>query len=119
METSINNIQEIINKKAEQRLETDLAAISNFIRNNRITAQTARIDQKDCPDVFVLNSDKVYQPVKPYWLFNGGIYYKQLIDFWLPIYIREESEKFINEVNNLSQNVKDLFDITSSMEKEY
>lgn len=98
------NIQELIDKKAENRLTKDLDNMRSTIFTIPILTGRHATDSS-FPDMEFKGMKS-----KPYWFFNDGqgSFYKALYDFYLPIYKAEEAERFINEVNRLNENVNSL-----------
>lgn len=100
MANSLADIQEIINKRAETRLNNDLNQITQFVRSNKILSPT----NNELLRINVEGEKKF-----PYWFFaSDSGYMKKIKESLLPEYIAEESKAFIDKVNGLEKQVSDL-----------
>lgn len=114
MNITIDTLQRHINTRAGARLDKDLAAISSFIRGNRILADTTKtpyltFDMVKAEGQEIANKDSR----GPYWVFQFEVnntvyrsvasspYMDNLRAAWLPVYIKEETEAFLAQVQDL------------------
>lgn len=123
MNKNIVQIQELINKKAIKRLREDLQQVSDFIQSNRLTSETnSGIPLLTFDMLKGEGQEKVYQDKKAaYWVFryelasNGtsvasSPFMDNLYEYWLPVYIQEETQLFFNKVIELRNEVDSLLE---------
>lgn len=120
MET-VDSLQAIINKRAAAKLDTDLAAISTFVKENRILAQTDRgMPELTFNLIRVAGEEPATKKLTPFWLFqyaksgmsnySSSSYMDQLRALWLPVYIQEETALFVEKVDKVREDVDYLLD---------
>lgn len=125
METpTTQTLQELINKKAIARLNSDLEALEILVNNTTILSEYARgRTGKEFPLFsMVIEPDKnikmsltqfFHQSEVPT---NRGLMNKALYEYWLPIYMREETERFIQIVEKLETDVNNLLEVKNDDE---
>ena len=100
----IKNLQDLINEKAEYRLNIEIGKIAETIRNNDLLKTT---NNPGLPDVLIEGGKNPYK--KPYWFFAAeSEFFEKVKAYWLPIYIKEETENFIKKVDELDSQIQDL-----------
>lgn len=113
----MKSIQDLINERAENRLNNELGIITKFFQQNSLLSLT---DNPGVPEIYLeveKGDKKEYIGQKPRWFFdNISIYLDKVKEYWLPIYQAEENKKFIDEVNNLKNSVENLL---STQPEEY
>lgn len=104
METkNIQSIQNLINKKARQRLDSDIDALNRTVRSGALrnllgnTEVTIKLDNKD---VTVALCDIFLQSNIRNAIFNNNV----------ERYIKEESEDFLEKVESLREDVDNLLE---------
>lgn len=110
----ITNLQELINNRAEKRLDADLRALSKTIRESRLLSVIA---DSIFPTLIYpkapkkpLGTDDTKEEY-PFWIFkDNSLFMKAVKDYWLPIYKSEEAQNFIQKVEDLSTDVANLLD---------
>lgn len=133
---NVNSLQEIINKKASLRLMDDLHKISEFFSGNRLLIGNGngypilyRDKNNNGFDIFTeasvsaatfrakKESELEAASVRSHiWVtkhstgvqISAKSYAADLYDYWLPIYIQEETESFVTKVEELRDDVDDL-----------
>lgn len=100
----LNTIQQLIDERAESRLKKDLDSMRNTIMNIPVLSVT----ESGFPQMGFKGKE-----TSPYWFFNNDnnkpdCYYKALYDYWLPKYKSEEAKLFLEKVDDLSKDVKNL-----------
>lgn len=133
---TVNSLQEVINKRASKRLIRDLLNLSEYISQNRLLYS----NELDMPKLFIKNSDnpallalidgekntkRVYlqsefssAPFHNMFAVSSstsnpsvsGAFAKYLYSFWLPKYIEEETQTFIERIDDLKEDVEYLLD---------
>jgi hypothetical protein len=132
--TTVNSIQEIINKRAAATLKKDLLEISVFISSNPLLRTEVagsffvkkEIDTKPVPAVLDGNGqavrmypegafkeasiDSFFYCSKSYpdGINISGIQAQRIFNHWLPVYIERETQAFIESVDELKAQVSDL-----------
>ncbi len=97
----VKTLQELINERAEKRLNSDLSSLSKLIRDNPLLSPT---DNPGLPNIQIEGDSK---PQKPFWFFefntrtSSNSFFNKVKDFWLPQYIAQETEDFIKKVDEL------------------
>lgn len=131
METQkIDTLQQVINERAAAKLDAHLIEISDYIRGNRLLSDTQipnltvhLVDEKgqEKPDT---------QTKAPCWIFEyerrsvsssyiaSGIYMKRLRDYWLPIYIQEETENFVKLIDQMGEQLDDIQNQVDNLNRE-
>lgn len=115
----VSTLQAAINKRAEERLDRDLKGITIFFENNPILSRTGKnsIDEP-FPELFEKRGDKM-ESVAPFWIFRfmsdrGGqrtsYFMAKLKEYFLPDYIKSETEDFINRIDRLENETNYLLD---------
>ena len=118
----ITTLQKMIEIRAQNRLNNDLAAASEAINKHRVLK---RRDEKGFPglssSVYVRDSNvpQFDEPMSmsSHLYSSNSPYRKQLYEFWLPTYIQEEIKSFLEEhdmlvgkVSELEQEINDVRD---------
>lgn len=114
----IKDIQDIINSRAEKRLDKDIAEICRFAIHNELLSDETGLT----PTIFESVKDsKMHNTTLRAMLGFAGEFYNKLKANWLPTYIKEESELFLSEFESLKEQVNSLTDEVSivKQEKEY
>ena len=102
----VKNLQELINQKAEKRLDADIYKLAEAIRNNPLLQTT---NNPSIPDISIKNNEGSYLERKPYWFFqSNGNFFDKVKEGWLPIYIAEETKNFITKVEELDSEIQGL-----------
>lgn len=103
----MKDLQEIINKKAEERAREEVRKIVNAINNNsRIKDYLGKIytivqEKKE-------NVQEKRESIRDaFWSVDSSLS-KQIVDYLKEIYIPEESKNFIDKVNSLSEQIDEL-----------
>lgn len=97
----IPDLQDLINIKAENRLDQDLKELCKLLKQSRLLSVN---DSDTIPNLIYKDKE-----TKPYWLFQyNGKYMNAVKEYWLPIYQNEESQNFIKQVEQLNENIADL-----------
>lgn len=129
METQkIDTLQQVINQRAEARLDRDMIEISDYIRGNRILANT------EIPnltyELYPKEDGKInLQKHPPFWVFqyekrtsssyiSRSVYMDRLRDYWLPIYIQEETNLFVSKIDELGEQVENLQNEIDNLPRE-
>lgn len=105
-------VQAIINKKAEQRLDKDLRDIYEFVSGNKILQKTddKGNDAKPLPKLG-MGKEELNTNTYPYWFFQSNKpYMMALQEHFLPIYIKKETEMFMQKIEELRNDVDVLLD---------
>jgi hypothetical protein len=112
---TVGTLQEAINKRAADRLDADLKAVATFMRENRIMSVTnSGFPNLTFDMIKAEDQEKPNRDTKPpYWAFqyersqSGFIKSSTFMDnvraYWLPIYIQEETEGFMEKAAQLNQ----------------
>lgn len=109
-----DTVQAAINKLAEDRLKRDLTKISDFIQGNSLLNPSDNSKERPSPQLFEKLSDDTYKGSTPYWVFqhkkNGSSsgYMDKLFNYWLPVYIEQETKSFFERVDQLQANYEEL-----------
>lgn len=146
MEKSIDGVQAVINKKAENRLKADLYDLSQRVGSNRLLSHRddnipklyiRKDDEK--PVLATIEGETTTQRVFKTKAFESnpidnmmgvsssgatyniyGSFSKLLYDFWLPKYIEEESRAFVKKIAELEEQIEYVSsDISSIQRNEY
>jgi hypothetical protein len=103
---SLKSLQELINEKAEYRLNTDIGNAAEAIRNNPLLRTT---DNPGLPDIHFKSKTGEDRMEKPFWFFQpNSLFWDQVKAYWLPIYIAEETENFLKKVDDLDSEIQGL-----------
>jgi hypothetical protein len=124
--TTVDTLQATINKRAADRLDADLQAASKFIRENRLLSITSDNDHgMSAPSLsYEIRAEQDGQKAKvnttqPYYIFkyekscgtiHSAWYMDRLREYWLPIYIEEETQMFVQKVDQVKEDVNYLLD---------
>jgi hypothetical protein len=111
-----DTVQASINLMAERRLERDLKKISEMIRENRLMATGDTSPDRPRPDLFYKDHKGEYKSLTPYQMFKYKFegtspFMTQLFEYWLPLYIIEETNAFFSKVDQLQADVDNLLTI--------
>lgn len=127
----VGSLQVLINKRAEERLNNDLVALSKSIWENPLmnshdspklyfkktgseTVQAIREGFEKPERVYLIGDIITGSNTMNAWKigreFKRGEYMEQLFQFWLPKYIEEETQIFINRINELEEQMEYLKD---------
>jgi hypothetical protein len=127
MET-MNTLQEVINKRAENRLEKDLADMGIMLGKNRLTAAIngSTLETEKYPRLGIMVEGKRDEVVPFRTAFGAdmqgneprvyGVYLKQLKDYWLPHYIAEETMTFLKRIDEIGDTVDQLREDTDTLQ---
>jgi hypothetical protein len=97
----LKNIQQLIDEKAENRLNKDLDDMRTTILSIGVLTATT---ESAFPDL-----EYGGKKTKPYWFFNlNGEFRRALYNYWLPIYKTREAENFLKRVEDLESEVDNL-----------
>jgi hypothetical protein len=103
----VTNLQELINKRAEARLDAEFDKIMSFLSGNKLLGSKPH----DVPYLYTKKEDRYFEN-RPLWAFNKNEPYGKLLkEFWLPIFIKEETENFMKKVDELDSEVQALKNI--------
>lgn len=94
----LKNIQEIIDKKAKDRLQKDINTLYAYIDGNRLIKDVIVTNEIGKKDTLIRHLS---------WDSDNRIK-KQIKEKWLPIYIAEESATFIEKVEGIQGQINDL-----------
>lgn len=101
MGNDVKNLQDIINSRAEKRLEGDIKAIWEMVYSNPLLQR----NDADMPQLFIQaqsNGQIIYKGSAPKWVFEPkSEFMKKLYEYYLPQYLKEESERFVQQVDEL------------------
>lgn len=116
METTTNSLQEIIEKRAEKKLKNDLLSLYDTISGNRILTgngvptltikKDEKVFEQRLTNLLLVRTSQDYDFKKQ--IDVQGIYSNELFKHWLPIYIQEETNAFINKVDSLQEQIEEL-----------
>lgn len=111
-----NTLQELINKKAEEKLEKDLNNLHQLLSKQVLFSGHGQ-GNKSIPQILVFNPQRTgetkHTAVFPSALLSShNVFSQQLKDYWLPVYTTRETEAFVREVQELSERVNDLSQVT-------
>lgn len=106
--SNLTNIQQLINDKAEKKLNDDINAMIQAIRNIPVLTAT------ETPSPMITFGEHTHYP---FYFFSGGQFRKALYDYWLPIYQSREAKLFVDEVDRLKNDVQNL--VNGNYENEY
>lgn len=106
--SDLTNIQQLINDKAEKKLNDDINAMIKTIRNIPLLNAT------EIPAPMMTFGEQTHYP---YYIFGGVQFRKSLYDYWLPIYQSREAKLFVDEVDRLKNDVQNL--VNGNYENEY
>lgn len=106
----IPTLQDLINIRAEQRLNEDIKKIREVIFSQPIMVDH---HDSDFPSIAIkvkkLDGTFEYKETKPYWFFNSSEPFCTAIkDYYLPIYKNREAQDFIKKVDELKTEVDNL-----------
>lgn len=109
-------VQAAINLLAENRLKRDLNKISDLIRENRLMAPGNSDAERPRPDLFEKDYKGEFSGSTPYFIFQHDSakrsnFMRALFDYWLPVYIQEETNAFFNKVDEIQKDVDELLSI--------
>jgi len=107
MAKEMKDLQALINKRAEERLDKDISDLCK-VRSHRLLSNRYLLPNVRFADETISKDRMDLKEL----LYPGGIYTKKLKEAWLPIYITEESELFLNRVEELESQVDDLLNRT-------
>lgn len=113
---NLKTIQEIIDQRANDRLDKDLKELERVVRANKLIGISNGSNGGAELTTLAISRANQEKPdyVLPYWFFQeGGPYSYLLRTYWLPIYLAEETRLFMEKFDRLQQDVKDLMDPTS------
>lgn len=129
METQkIDTLQQLINQRAEARLDRDMIEISDYIRGNRLLADTKLPELTY--ELYPQEDGKInLKKHPPFWVFqcekrtsgsyiSRSVYMDRLRDYWLPIYIQEETNLFISKIDELGEQVENLQNDIENLNRE-
>lgn len=106
-EKQVGDLQELINNKAENRLKADLKAFEARMSTESLISgyhsDQPRLSFEAKKGEF--KTDTIGRLLNPNW----GVYYKALYEFWLPVYIQEETTNFVSQVDKLKEDAAHLF----------
>lgn len=100
----LNDIQALVNKRAAEKLASDLLALRNLLQNHPLIGHTNE-GQDNFPEFKVIGLN-----VKGslYRLMAWGGLSDKLREYWYPIYVAKESKEFLDRVNHLQSQIDDL-----------
>lgn len=110
-----NTLQTALEKKAEERLAKDLRDFRMLIVNHplfsnrggeNINVQIPKLKTTTPPEMSWVNTNLTSL------LVYDDYVYKQLKEYWLPIYIREETERFLANVEHTKVALDELYNST-------
>jgi hypothetical protein len=111
MAKDTKTLQDMLAERASKRLNNDLRAISNTIRENRLLAAT---DSPMPVLSYEISPAKGEQKAnvktnQVYWMLQDTSAFMDAVRaYWLPIYITEETENFMKKVDELDEQIQDL-----------
>lgn len=110
----MSTIQKLIEERAAKRLDADLNAIHSFMYKNKF------LQQED-------ESTKLYYPGSPEGTFqlttmrsllsSSGYWTRKARTIWLPIYIKQETELFLKEFDQLKERMDKLEGEVANLEQ--
>lgn len=114
--TTTNSLQELIEKKAIRRLKYDLLALYETLSQNRL------LTYNDVPLLRIVDGEKtlnlrignifLVKQSRDYdtntIIYVEGSYAKELYQHWLPIYIKEETDLFVQKVDTFQEQIEEL-----------
>jgi hypothetical protein len=105
METNLTGIQKLIEEKALARFNYDFDRDASSIISSKIFNKVTNSDFFKSR----LNKDGSFSYTSSYFAFQRDkIIYEKCKEYWLPIYIEEESKMFLEDVERLKEEVDNL-----------
>lgn len=111
MSTEMNTLQELINKRAEAKLDAEIDRMVKFVRDSRILDFSRMGTPKDMPMLRIANESGAgyqTQSIRSIIGVHSSDYCKRLHSVWLPVYIKEETELFLKEFTELQERVAEI-----------
>lgn len=106
---AIDTLQQLIEKRAEDRLNAD-------ITNMRIQLRGIRLLEKSELTVVYKGANKRLGSIFQY---STDAYWTDLYVEWLPIYIKDETETFVKEFDELKEKFSRLEGQVDSLPQQY
>lgn len=111
MSTEMNTLQELINKRAEAKLDAEIDRMVKFVRDSRILDFSRMGTPKDMPMLRIANESGAgyqTQSIRSIIGVRSSDHCKRLHSAWLPVYIKEETELFLKEFTELQERVAEI-----------
>lgn len=109
----MNTLQQLINKRAEHKLDGDIQELSKAIRSNKLIIDTT---SGNYPTLQMKHSDGTFASRSISDIFYWSSYLmKDLREYWLPKYIEEETKLFLKEIEDTKARVEILDDEINSI----
>lgn len=110
METKVGELQALLNNRASKRLDKDIAEIERFVSGNRLLNGSEKIKlsllstEKDSKGGDIYFTDSLDRLLNEHW----GELRNRLYKVYMPEYIQQETENFVNRIDVLQSELDDL-----------
>lgn len=113
----MTTIQKLIEQRAAKKLDADLNVIHAFMYQNKFLQQADESTKLYYP---AGSPGGTYQPITMRSLLSSSGYWtKETRKIWLPIYIKQETELFLKEFDELKERMENLEGEVSNIPKQY